>query len=70
MPLFPRKPKISYDSATQTPAIRSSICTGEKTVGFIDNATGRFHEVMLIKSEKDLDEFKKACGVSEIETVY
>ena len=53
------------------PAIRSSICTGEKTAGFRDPATGAFEDVCLIRSEEDLAEFRKRYGVEgEIETFY
>jgi len=44
------------------PAIRASICTGEKSAGFI-NKNGKFEEVMLIKTEKDLEEFCKEYNV-------
>ncbi len=34
------------------PALRISICTGEKTAGFIDNETGHFHDLYLITPEE------------------
>ena len=37
--------------------IRSSICTGEQVVGFKDPVSGRFDELMLIRSGGDLAEF-------------
>ena len=46
-----------YDRAKKVPTIRSSICTGEQTAGFKDLASGKFHEVMLIRDEADLKEF-------------
>ena len=52
------------------PVLRSSICTGEKTAGFIDNRTGKYHDVMLIKSEADLAEFKRLYGIEEVKTIY
>ena len=49
--LFEKKePPLAYDREHQTPVIRSSICTGEKTAGFLDERTGRFTEVVLIRS--------------------
>ena len=66
-----KKPsQLSYDKENETPAVKSSICTGEKTSGFIDNKTGKFHDVMLIKSDADLAEFKRLYGVEEIKTIY
>ncbi len=70
MPLFKKKtPQISYDPETQEPAVRRSICTGEMTVGFIDRATGKFHELMLVDS-RGLEEFRRAVGKEEIRTIY
>ena len=34
-------PAFSLNPATQEPAVRKSICTGEMTVGYIDKATGK-----------------------------
>ena len=62
--------KLSYDKENETPAVKSSICTGEKTAGFIDNKTGKYRDVMLIKSDADLAEFKRMCGVDEVKTIY
>lgn len=61
-----------YDKAAQKPVIRSSICTGEKVAGFQDLATGRFVDVMLIRSPEDLREFCRLYGVKEEEltTLY
>ena len=54
-----------------TPAIRCSICTGEQVAGFRNGQTGRFEEVMLIRSPADLEEFKQRYGISgEIEKIY
>lgn len=54
-----------------TPVMRVSICTGEKTAGFRDKKTGQIKEVMLIKTEKDIAEFREKYGVTEkIEKVY
>lgn len=62
----------TYDKAPQKPVIRSSICTGEKVAGFQDLATGRFADVMLIRSPEDLREFCRLYGVKEEEltTLY
>ncbi len=61
----------SYDSSTLYPAIRSSICTGEKVAGFCDRSNGNFREVMLIRTDKDLEDFKKTYNITEeIKTIY
>ena len=61
----------SWDPAVVIPVIRASICTGEKVAGFQETAGGRFHEVMLIRSDKDLAEFRRKYGIEgEIKTVY
>ena len=75
MPLFRREKKrapIPYDPDTQQPAVRRSICTGEMTVGFIDKATGRFHDHMLARDQAELEGFCKSIGVSpdELKTIY
>ena len=60
----------TYDPAIYTPVIRSSICTGEKVAGF-RSQDGKVHEVMLIRSEQDLESFREQYGISgEIKTVY
>ena len=62
----------TYDKKNQKPVIRSSICTGEKTAGFQDIRTGKFTEVMLIRTPSDLEEFCRLYGIgeSEISTQY
>lgn len=61
----------SYDRARSAPVIRCSICTGEQVAGFRDRQTGSFEEVMAIHSQRDLDEFRRAYGITEpIEKIY
>ena len=57
MNLFRKKAplKIPYDLDTQEPALRSSICTGEMTVGFLDRKTGKFKEYELARSQSDVE---------------
>ena len=59
-----------YDPDTQYPVIRASICNVEKVAGFKSKTDGHFTEVLLIRSEADIDAFKKACGLDEIKTEY
>ena len=74
MKLFRKKepPKIPYDPAKQEPALRSSICTGEMTVGFLDRQTGKFKEYELARSQSDVDTFCKRVGVEakDIKRIY
>jgi len=61
----------SYDKDSKRPVIKASICTGEQVAGFKDIHTGKIEEVMLIRSEADLDNFKKMYGINEkIEKEY
>ena len=71
--LFGRKskePEIKYDPDRQYAMIRSSICTGEKVVGFKNKEDGHFTEVMLIRSYEDELRFKEIYGIEEIKTEY
>lgn len=67
---FGKKPeKKTYDKSRQKPIIHASICTGEKVAGFKDLQTGKFHEVMLIRNEGDLQAFMGQYGVAEDDIV-
>ena len=74
MSLFKRKAPsgIPYDPAAQEPAVRSSICTGELVVGFLDRGTGRFHEYELARSQSDVDAFCRRVGIEpkDIKRIY
>ena len=63
-------PVRDYDRENLSPAVRASICTGEQVAGFRDRRTGAFREVMLIRSEADLEEFKALYGLTQVETIY
>ncbi|MBQ0066276.1 MAG: aspartate dehydrogenase [Firmicutes bacterium] len=62
--------KIDYNSHKLEPVLRVSICTGEKTAGFQDKETGKFHEYQLISSDAELKEFMEACEINEIRNIY
>lgn len=57
----------TYDRQTQKPVIRSSICTGEKSAGFRDLRTGKFTEILLLRTPGDLEEFRRLYGIGEEE---
>ena len=55
----------SYDKTKEKPVIHVSICTGEKVAGFKDLQTGKFSERMLIRNQKDMEEFKERYQIEE-----
>lgn len=70
---FRRKPQPRTPvrpPAHTEPVLRCSICTGEQTAGFRDLRTGRVQEVMLIRTEDDLEQFKRTYGLTEVTTIY
>lgn len=70
--LFSKKkqPLITYNPETHYPVIRSSICTGEQVAGFKNKETGRFTDVMLIRGDKDLSNFKDMYNLGEVRKEY
>lgn len=60
----------AFDRTGKEPVIRASICTGEKVAGYRDTKTGRFVEVMLIRSDGDLREFLRQYGFRKEELKY
>ena len=61
----------AHEECRGTPAIRCSICTGEQVAGFRNAETGRFEEVMLLRTQEDLEWFRKRYGIiGEIEKIY
>lgn len=63
--LWKREPAVTFDKTGKIPVIRASICTGEQVAGFRDEATGKFTEMMLLRSEADLRTFMRTYGVAE-----
>ena len=43
--------------------IESSICTGEKTIGFYDKHSKKLMFAELVKSESDIDKFYNKYGI-------
>ena len=63
--MFRRKEvKEPYDKESLRPVIRSSICNGERIAGFRDIHTGKLTEVMLIRDDRDLEEFRRRYDIS------
>ena len=59
-----------YDAETYKPVVKCSICNGEQVAGFKNLHTGKFEEIMLVRSEADLQEFKERYGITEITKEY
>ncbi|MCI5870343.1 MAG: aspartate dehydrogenase [Dorea sp.] len=57
--------KKSFDRKNLRPVIRPSICTGEKVAGFKDIHTGKFNDVMLIRNNRDMEEFLESYDIKE-----
>ena len=66
-----KRPAPHFDDTLRVPVIRCSICTGEQVAGFRRKDTGTFEEVMLIRSEADLQAFRDTYGIEgEIRKIY
>jgi len=66
-----RKTAPTHEAVKGTPAIRCSICTGEQVAGFRMEDTGKFEEVMLLRTPEDLRAFRERYGITgEIEKFY
>ena len=62
--------KVPYDKENQKPVLKCSICNGEQIAGFKNIHTGKFEDVMLIRNDKDLDDFMGMYGISTITKEY
>ena len=54
-----------YDPTSERAVIHSNTCNRDRVAGFKDIHTGQFHEVMLIRDEKDLNDFKRLYNIQE-----
>lgn len=63
---YPKMPEGDYEAV-----LRCSICTGEQVLCAKD-ASGKLHEIMLIRSPADLEGFCEVNGLSaeSIQKVY
>lgn len=69
--MFRKKKKpIEFDRENQRVILKCSICTGEKVAGFKDIHTGKFQEVMLIRNEKDLENFMEMYDLDNVPKEY
>lgn len=71
--MFGKKKKTeakTYDSKTWKPVLKCSICNGEKVAGFKNIQTGEFREEAFIRSDSELEDFKRLYGITEISKEY
>ncbi len=45
--------------------VQSSTCTGEKTIGFFDRATGNLMYSELVRTQEDVDSFYAKYGIKQ-----
>ena len=60
----------NYDLQEYAPVMKCSICTGEQVAGFKNRKTGQFTEIMLIRNEGDLEDFKQRYKLEEVKKEY
>lgn len=66
-----KQPMADYDREHWEPVLKVSICTGETVAGFRNKETGKFREDCLIRTDKDLSDFRKTYGITgELERIY
>ena len=74
MGLFSKKKAVeplSYDRENEYPVLHCSICNGEQVAGFLNKRSGHFEEIALIRSPKDLEDFKRTYGITgDVEKFY
>ena len=64
------KPIEAWDPENYKAVVRCSICTGEQVAGFKNRITGEFHEIMLIRSGKDMDAFMEKYNLASVVKEY
>lgn len=63
-------PRVSYDPENMEAVLKCNTCNSDRVVGFSDRTTGEFHEVMNIRFDSELEEFKAMYGIERIREVY
>lgn len=68
----PEPETTAFDPAIYEPVIRSSICTGEKVACMRDRSTGKLQELVLIRTQEDIDAFCRRYRVKaeDVKTIY
>ncbi len=67
-----KEPELQFPPEDYEPVLRCSICTGEQVACMRERATGRLHEVMLIRMPGDLEAFCRKVGAKpdELKKIY
>ncbi|MDO5422171.1 MAG: aspartate dehydrogenase [Eubacteriales bacterium] len=62
----------TFDRSEKAPAVRASICTGERVAGFQNLSDGSFEEITLIRSDRELEQFLEQYGIKpeELKKIY
>ena len=64
MSIFKRRPlPIPEPFTADDIRVESSICTGEKTIGFYDRAANKLVYAELVRSDKDIRDFYARYGI-------
>ena len=58
---------LQYPQEEYEPVIRCSICTGEQVACMRHRVTGQLKEIQLVRTDADLDEFRRTYGLGEQE---
>lgn len=53
-----------FDRDKYIPVIKASICNGEQVIGWKEKETGKFEEVMFLRSNNDLQKFLTQYDIS------
>ncbi len=62
--------QLDYDRENWRPGLKCSICNGEQVAGFKNIRTGEFKEESFIRSDEELEAFKRRYGISEMKKEY
>ena len=62
--------QLDYDRENGRPVLKCSICNGERVAGFKNIRTGEFKEESFIRSDEELEAFKRRYGISEMKKEY
>ena len=71
MSLFSKKPRVMpvpEPFTAEDVRIESSICTGEKTIGFYDKSTRKLRYSELVKNDADISAFYEKYGIKKDRT--
>lgn len=52
-----------FDSSLYKPVLHKSICTGEAVLGFKAVNGGKFIDICLVRSDKDISDFCREYGL-------